>query len=142
MNRKTRLKADPAKVRAWQEKSRKPLKKTKLAKLNVRQEAKRKAKMRKWYASAEYKRQRKESLDLAGQRCEYRSEYQAQYGDGTRLRVETRCGTTEGLHMHELRYKFEKSTPADRIILCKAHHELVELRDHPTRRRYLQGAKG
>jgi len=108
-----------------------------LKKVNVERQAKRKARMRKWYASPEWKRQRAESLELAGHRCQYA-------GDGMFFRrvvspsvIEyepARCIAVSGLQVHEIRYKFEKSTPADRIVYCKEHHELVEMRDHPTRR--------
>ena len=110
------LRADPKNAKAWKDRSRKPLKP------NAVRQAKRDARMRKWYASAEWKRQRQESLELAGHRCQYH-------------RIDMRCGMTDCLQVHELRYRFEKSTPHDRIVLCKTHHDLVELRDHPTRRR-------
>lgn len=144
MNRKTRLKADPAKVRAWQEKSRKPLKKTKLKAVNVEREQKRLARRRKWYASAEYKRQRAESLERAGNRCEADLTQLARYGGRWALTFEAgRCPMQHHLHMHEIRYRGAHSRPSDRIMLCRYHHALVEAMDHPTRRRYLQqGAKG
>ena len=124
------LRADPKNAKAWKDRSRKPLKP------NAVRQAKRDARMRKWYASAEWKRQRQESLELAGHRCEYSSPI---FVDGEGRPIEFlgtyRCAETTHLHVHEIRYKFEKSEPKDRVVYCKAHHELVELRDHPTRRR-------
>lgn len=102
-----------------------------IAKVNVKALAKRKARLRKWYSSAEYKRQRKESLELAGHRCQY----EWTVGENSDLPAGWYlCPETTGLQMHELRYRFARSTPADRRILCKAHHEAIEALFHPTRR--------
>ena len=122
LKRKTRLQAKPTPAKH----------KNPLPKSNPRQATKRKERMRKWYASAEWKRQRKESLELAEYRCEQTGPPIGTFGVTI---VVSRCEETTNLHVHELRYKFGKSNPKDRQVLCMAHHELVEMRDHPTRQR-------
>ncbi len=94
-----------------------------LRKVNPVAQAKRRAKLRAWYRSPEYQRQRNESLKLAHHQCQARF-------PGT---VSGRCPLMIGLEMHEIKYRFGRSEPKDRIIYCKRHHQLVERIEHPTR---------
>lgn len=104
----------------------KPMKRSELRKVNPARLAKRQAKLKAWHGSAEWRRQRKESLARAGHRCEY---FLPEPG-----LFPVRCPETTRLHVHERFYRFEKSTLADRQVLCSSHHALIEHRDHPTRR--------
>ena len=109
-----------------------------LKKVNVERQAKRKAKQQAWYRSPEYRRRRKESMERAGGRCEYIGGSDADvswdWRTGHYDPTVRRCEETERLQMHEEKYGEKGADPKYRKMYCKRHHELVEMRDHPTRR--------
>lgn len=143
MNRKTRLKADPAKVRAWQEKSRKPLKKSKLKAVNV----KRTKKKRKSYAQKLAAYRRSETYKIVEARSGGRCENVVQVGGfvpGTAIRTvnANRCCQPAKVHHHKTYARFGgRELPEDMLHLCDSCNGFIESQ-HPTRRRYLQGANG
>lgn len=92
--------------------------------VNPTAKAKRVARQKRHYASVEYKAARKEAMERAGNRCEYAV-------------IFLRCGEMERLEAHHVHYP--KSRPleaSDLVILCRRHHHLLEVRDHPTRHQH------
>lgn len=118
-----------------------------IRKVNPTTKAKRVAKQRKHYASAEYKAARKEAMARAGNQCECVMKSSNEYSLRRPWRLmeldivdwETmhiRCGETEHLEAHHLCYpKSRPLTSDDLEIRCRVHHHLTEMVDHPTRHR-------
>lgn len=95
--------------------------------------AKKAIRQRAFYASAVWKRLRKEALERAGGECEHEW---LLIDPLKRIRPHLhRCDETQGLQVH---HKTNARFGGDELledlqVLCKTHHELVEMRDHPTR---------
>lgn len=100
-------------------------------KSNPKRIAKRKAGYRKMLSGKEYKAARKEAFARAEGRCEL-TRWDAEGFDGE---WNTRCGETENLHAHHLRYpKTRPLASTDLLIVCKRHHEMLEAaKMHKTR---------
>lgn len=101
---------------------RKPLKKSGETK------AKKVIRQKEFYASATWRRLKKEAKDRAGNQCEY---IMADY-----------CGSDRCLAYAQLQVHHKTNMrfggneiPEDFQVLCKYHHELVKTRDHPIRKR-------
>lgn len=114
----------------------KPLKRslTPIRKVNPTAKAKRVARQKKYYASSAWKLIRSDALDRANHRCEYVECWGFPFVEvGTRRYL--RCETTTGLQVHHKTYaRFGgEELPDDLQVLCKIHHEEIEMRDHPTR---------
>lgn len=110
---------------------RKPLKKSGQTK------AKKVARQKAFYSSAAWKQLRGIVLDVAGQQCEYRYIRRFVVGGVWITWDHGRCEATGGLQVHHktnVRFGGDER-PEDLQVLCKRHHELVEYRDHPTRKR-------
>lgn len=89
-----------------------------------------------FYASAVWKRIRKEAIARAGGRCEYTATLLDQEMDPPLMRV-YRCGAEFGLQVHHrsnVRFGGHER-PGDLQCLCVYHHREIERRDHPTRAR-------
>lgn len=119
-----------------------------IRKVNPIAKAKRVAKQRKHYASAEYKAARKEAMERAGKQCEYIMESNVDYSlrrPWVLMEVDEhdwdtgliRCGETEKLEAHHLRYPKTRALTSDDLeIRCTYHHHLTEMVDHPTRHQW------
>lgn len=122
----------PLRSKTWlSDGPRKPLKKSGQTK------AKKVIRQKEFYASATWRKLKKEAKERAGQRCEYVEHYGA-HPSHQWLHPECfRCPETAKLHVHHLtNVRFGGcELPENLIVYCKYHHELVEARDHPTRKR-------
>lgn len=112
----------------------KPMKRT--AKLAPRGETKRKkeARYKAYLSSPAWKAKRREALESAGHRCQYEDGY---WWDGRAMQGgRFRCPETTRLHVHHLTYaRFGNEALSDLQVLCRAHHDLIERTQHPTRTR-------
>lgn len=92
--------------------------------------ARRRAKQRKHYASAEYRELRIMTFARDGSRCTFVAAKVGgpEYALGPDWPL-GRCGVSEGLHCHETSYQKRKA-----VTLCAFHHALVERTYHPNRR--------
>lgn len=90
--------------------------------------AKKVIRQRAFYASAAWKRFRKEALERATHRCEHLIRFGG---------IQVRCPETEDLHVHHVRNSHfgGQERPEDLQCLCRIHHALVEARDFPYRQR-------
>jgi hypothetical protein len=108
-----------------------------LPKVNVRQEAKRKAKYRAFLASKEWKVLRRLALERAGNQCEEEMDDSGpcSWAPGLTEQSSCRCEETRGLQVHHETYaRFGGGERLDDlVVLCKRHHEEREMQ-HPTRR--------
>lgn len=102
---------------------------TPLKKANPTRQAKRKAKYKAYLSSAAWKTVRRLALARACGMCEY------ERLDAAYAASEGAC-LEDATQVHHLTYaRFGHELLEDVVCLCKAHHELVELRDHPSRQR-------
>jgi 5-methylcytosine-specific restriction endonuclease McrA len=110
---------------------------TTLRKVNPEAKAKRVKKQKAFYSSAAWKKLRKDALERAGDQCEYvHSIREVLFVENILQRPwEGRCVERTGLQVHhKTNARFGgKERLEDLQVLCKDHHELVEMRDHPTR---------
>ena len=127
----------------------KPLKRsTTPRKVNPKAKAKRVAKLKKHYASAEYKAARKEAMKRAEGQCEARHiiddhlrwtavviPSDTLFPDNRDPCFIRRCPNTEELEFHETHYgsKVGVIRSIKGFILCKSDQQYIELRGHPTR---------
>lgn len=125
----------------------KPLKRstTPIRKVNPTAKAKRVAKQKAFYSSTAWKKLRKEALERAGHFCQFQeynrptcvtaASFLGAYEEMNNTIVIRLCQAREGLQVHhKTNARFGgKERPEDLQVLCKYHHELVEMRDHPTR---------
>lgn len=127
----------------------KPLKRstTPIRKVNPTAKAKRVVKLRKHYASAEYKAARKAQLEVAEGQCEathilgrdgnFMAALLPDEPWGDYIADARRCPATTGLQFHETDYGSDLGLirPIRGVILCKADHQYIEMTRHPTRQR-------
>lgn len=94
------------------------------------------ARQKAFYSSALWKATRKLALVRAGNRCEHTEWYSGDaYHQVPALLM--RCTVTTNLQVHHKTNAHfgGDERPEDLQVLCKTHHDLVELRDHPHRQR-------
>lgn len=101
---------------------------------NPRRKKERRARYAKYMQSAEWKAIRMAAIERAGRQCEYTKM------DGNSEIV--RCPVRNRLTVHHRTYaRFGGSElPEDLQVLCKPHHEEVEVMNHPTRSRNYKSA--
>lgn len=98
--------------------------------------AKKVARQRAFYASAAWKRLRKEALERAGHQCEYivASDFYSPSSD-TIEEFTVRCSVINPLHIHhKTNVRFGgNELLKDLQVLCSYHHRTIEARDFPHR---------
>lgn len=120
------LKRTELKRKSWMKRGGTPLKKSGTTK------AKKVERQKAFYASATWRRLKKEAKARAGNQCEYARWYYLPESDTCEW---LRCPDTERLHVHHksnARFGGDE-IPEDLQVLCSYHHRVVEERDHPTR---------
>ena len=97
---------------------------TPVKKRNAKRADKRAADYRKYLAGPVWRVKRAEAMERAGHRCEV-VERVDRYAFVGGLQ---RCGVTEGLETHHLRYPRELGTESldTLLVVCKAHHDHLE----------------
>lgn len=120
----------PLQRKAWgvSQKKRTPMKKSGTTK------AKKVERQKAFYASATWRRLKKEAKERAGNRCEYieRLIHPLATDETGRCLANWYCSTLHVHHLTNARFGGDE-LPEDLQVLCTYHHRLVELRDHPTR---------
>jgi hypothetical protein len=98
--------------------------------VNPEAEKRRRARRRKWYASAEYQQDRAAAFARDGHRCTF----VACLTGGPKFAIgksthQRRCEATTDLQYHETSYRGRKG-----VTICGTHHALVEVTYYPHRR--------
>lgn len=119
----------PPQRKTYLKRSNKPLRKSGPTK------AKKVARQRVFYASAVWKRLRKEALERARHQCEYIVNERDSVACCCSS-IGFRCDNTEHLEVHHQKGSSRfggNELPEDLQVLCGPHHHLTELRDFPHR---------
>ena len=101
-----------------------------LPKVNHRRKADRQYRYKKYMQSPEWKAIRQCAIDRSGRQCEYEKEVETPYGVHS-----IRCPQKHRLTVHHKTYaRFGgKELPGDLQVLCKHHHEEIEMTKHSHR---------
>jgi hypothetical protein len=123
-----------------------PPRSTPIRKVNPEAKAKRVAKQKRHYASAEYKAARKAQMVVAGGQCEAWHLYGEDLSwvgiqipgekvQSYRVIDRLRCQETTALQFHELEYGSDLGLqrPITGVMLCQSDHQYIEMTRHPTR---------